>query len=83
MPYLMDSGYANLQSKVGLIYGSLSVVSIAFVYFCVPECHGKSFEEIDQMFREKVSLRKFGNHELSESVSEERFKHVPSKVDSV
>jgi hypothetical protein len=47
----MDSDYANLQSKVGFIYGSLSIASIVFVYFCVPECQGRSFEEIDQLFR--------------------------------
>jgi SP family sugar:H+ symporter-like MFS transporter len=55
----MDSGYANLQSKVGFIYGSLSIASIGFVYFCVPECHGRSFEEIDQLFRKNTPLRKF------------------------
>ncbi|KAJ5770707.1 uncharacterized protein N7511_002758 [Penicillium nucicola] len=83
MPYLMDSDYANLQSKVGFIYGSLSVASIFFVYFCVPECHGRSFEEIDQMFREKVSLRKFGTHEQSELVVEVHFKDRSGKIDSV
>jgi hypothetical protein len=61
----MDSGYANLQSKVGFIYGSLSIASIAFVYFCVPECHGRSFEEIDQLFRKNIPLRKFCKHERS------------------
>ena len=83
MPYLMNSDYANLQSKVGFIYGSLSVASIVFVYFCVPECHRRSFEEIDQMFREKVSLRKFGTHEESELVLQVQFKEVPGKIDSV
>lgn len=58
----MDIGYANLQSKVGFIYGSLSIASIAFVYFCVPECQGRSFEEIDQLFRKKTPLREFHKH---------------------
>ncbi|CAG8931628.1 unnamed protein product [Penicillium salamii] len=59
LPYLMDAGYANLQSKIGFIYGSLSITSIFFVYFCVPECHGRSFGEIDQLFRSCTQLRKF------------------------
>lgn len=46
----MDSGYANLQSKIG------------FIYFCVPECQGRSFEEIDRLFRKKTPLRKFHKH---------------------
>ncbi|KAJ5616896.1 hypothetical protein N7537_002010 [Penicillium hordei] len=62
LPYLLDTGYANLQSKVGFIYGSLSITSIAFVYFCVPECQGRSFEEIDQLFRKKTPLREFHKH---------------------
>ncbi|KAJ6069477.1 hypothetical protein N7499_011364 [Penicillium canescens] len=41
MPCLMDSDYANLHSKVGFIYGSISVASVVFVYFRVPECHGR------------------------------------------
>ncbi|CAI7590145.1 unnamed protein product [Penicillium crustosum] len=65
LPYLMDTGYANLQSKVGFIYGSLSITSIAFVYFCVPECQGRSFEEIDQLFRKKTPLRGFHKHRNS------------------
>lgn len=55
----MDAGYANLQSKIGFIYGSLSIASIFFVYFCVPECHGISFGEIDQLFRSCTQLRRF------------------------
>ncbi|CAG7944306.1 unnamed protein product [Penicillium olsonii] len=59
LPYLMDAGYANLQSKVGFIYGGISVMSIIFVFFCVPECQGRSFEEIDQLFRSRTPLRAF------------------------
>ena len=63
----MDSGYANLQSKVGLIYGSLSIASIIFVYLCVPEFHGRSFEEIDKLFRKSIPLRKIHRHGKSGS----------------
>ena len=66
----MDAGYANLQSKVGFIYGSFAIASIVFVYICVPECQGRSFEEIDQLFRMKIPLRKFHKHELPDELTE-------------
>ncbi|KAK9859455.1 Sugar/inositol transporter [Penicillium brevicompactum] len=70
LPYLMDADYANLQSKVGFIYGSFAIASIVFVYICVPECQGRSFEEIDQLFRMNIPLRKFHKHELPDGVTE-------------
>lgn len=75
----MDADYANLQSKVGFIYGSFSIASIAFVYLCVPECQGRSFEEIDQLFRMKVPLRRFHKHKLSLEVTEIDIMGVPKE----
>ncbi|KAJ5623072.1 hypothetical protein N7490_011677 [Penicillium lividum] len=70
LPYLLDSPYADLQSKVGFIYGAFAVCSIVFVYFCVPECHGRSFEEIDRKFRDNISLRKFAQSSADDIQSE-------------
>lgn len=60
-PYLLYAPYANLGSKVGFIFGSLAFVALLFSYFCIPECSGKSLEEIDQLFLEKTPIRKFKN----------------------
>lgn len=62
IPYLIGSEYADLGGRVGFIYGGLSVLALLFVYFFVPECKGRSLEEIDRMFHEKVPMRKFGSH---------------------
>lgn len=35
-------------------------VAGVFVYFCVPECRGKTLEEVDYLFNNGVPLRKFG-----------------------
>lgn len=58
VPYMLDA----LESKVGFIFGSLSVLAGVFVYFCVPECKGRSLEEIDRMFLDDVRVRDFRNH---------------------
>jgi len=62
-PYLENVPYANLQSKVGFIYGAFSFLSIFYAYFCVPECKNRSLEEIDEMFRLGVPIRKFATYQ--------------------
>lgn len=61
IPYLLYAPYANLESKVGFIFGGLSFCAMLFTYFCVPECKGKTLEEIDVLFHQGVSVRKFGS----------------------
>lgn len=64
LPYLLDSEYAGLQSKVGFIYGSFSVLSIIFVFFFVPECKGRTLEEIHIMFERSVPIRDFQKYRI-------------------
>ena len=59
IPYLLDKKYAGLQSRVGFIFGSTAFLAILFSLFCIPECSGKTLEEIDQLFVERVPIRKF------------------------
>ncbi|CAK7235888.1 hypothetical protein SCUCBS95973_009420 [Sporothrix curviconia] len=58
LPYLLDAGYADLESKVGFIYGSIGLAGIVWGYFYFPELKGRSLEEIDEMFAERVPARK-------------------------
>lgn len=69
LPYLLNAPYANLQSKVGFIFGSLAFCAVIFVYFCIPECSGRSFQEIDNLFEAGVSVRKFKSYELESDVA--------------
>ncbi|CAK7204953.1 hypothetical protein SEUCBS139899_007715 [Sporothrix eucalyptigena] len=61
IPYLLYAPYADLNSKVGFIFGSFSFLATVFTYFCIPECKGKSLEEIDVLFHQNVPLRQFGS----------------------
>ncbi|KAK7727103.1 hypothetical protein SLS57_003137 [Botryosphaeria dothidea] len=58
IPYLMKEPYANLQSRVGLIYGSVTAVGVVWIFMCVPDLRGRSLEEVEEMFRERVPARK-------------------------
>ncbi|CEN61290.1 hypothetical protein ASPCAL07950 [Aspergillus calidoustus] len=57
---------------VGFIFGSFAVLAILFSYFCVPECKGKSLEEIDELFARGVSLRKFNETTMRRVEIEEK-----------
>ncbi|KAJ3538535.1 hypothetical protein NM208_g5871 [Fusarium decemcellulare] len=63
IPYLLYPEHAGLGSRVGFVFAGVIVLSVVFTYFCVPECKGKSLEEVDALFIQGVSLRQFGKHD--------------------
>lgn len=63
MPYLLNADYANLQSKVGFIYGSISFISVVCTWFFVPDCRGRSLEDINRLFESNHLARRF--HKVS------------------
>ena len=58
---MQDSGYGNLQGKVGFVYGSFSVVAAVWVAFVLPEMKDRALEELDEMFAQGVSTSQFGS----------------------
>ncbi|KAF2163119.1 hypothetical protein M409DRAFT_37302, partial [Zasmidium cellare ATCC 36951] len=50
IPYLIDTQYANLGTKIGFIFGGLEVLIFVWTFFYVPELKDRSLEEIDEMF---------------------------------
>jgi hypothetical protein len=71
IPYLLYDEYAGLQSRVGFVFEGVLALAIGFVYFCVPECREKSLEQVDALFNEGVSLRRFGRYKPDEIVADE------------
>ncbi|KAM0414711.1 hypothetical protein ACHAPT_013450 [Fusarium lateritium] len=59
LPYMLNEPYAALGPRVGFIFGSIAAVSVIFAFFCVPECYGKSLEEVEALFNKKVPIRRF------------------------
>ncbi|KAH8838822.1 hypothetical protein MCOR27_000508 [Pyricularia oryzae] len=66
VPYLMDDAYAGLGPRVGFIFGTVAFVAVVFSWFCVPECSGRTLEEIDRLFLEGVPIRSFKTHVLAD-----------------
>ncbi|KAH8893559.1 general substrate transporter [Thozetella sp. PMI_491] len=65
LPYLLNAPYANLQSKVGFIFGSMVLLSFVFAYFFVPDCRGRNLEDIDRLFANNVPPRLFHKTDIS------------------
>ena len=64
LPYLFNPDKANLGAKVTFIFGGLSVLSTIYLWFYQPEVAGRSYEELDEMFRRRVPARKFKTYQL-------------------
>lgn len=69
-PYLLNPGAANAGAKIEFLYGGISVFSLAWCYFRLPETKGRTYEELDLMFEEKVPARKFRDYVI-EGLDEE------------
>ncbi|KAH8807734.1 general substrate transporter [Xylogone sp. PMI_703] len=79
IPYLLDAPYANLGSKVGFVFGATTICALVFGYLCVPECKGRTLEEIDKLFLEGYPVRKFKTAQVgltSEEKDEKVVVHV-------
>ncbi|KAK5057537.1 hypothetical protein LTR84_011537 [Exophiala bonariae] len=62
LPYLFNPDKANLGAKVTFIFGGLSVLCLVYLWFCQPETTGLSYEELDELFINRVPTRKFKDY---------------------
>ncbi|RDW59301.1 sugar porter family MFS transporter [Aspergillus mulundensis] len=62
-PFIQDTEYAGLEGRIGFIYGGFSVLALVWAFFVVPELKGRSLEELDELFENRVSTLKFQRYE--------------------
>jgi SP family general alpha glucoside:H+ symporter-like MFS transporter len=58
-PYIFNEDYANLKAKIGFIFGAIMLVFVVLGWFFLPETKRRSYEELDELFGNKVPARKF------------------------
>lgn len=68
LPYLFNPDKANLGGKLGFIFGALSLPCIAFLWWYQPETKGRTYEELDEMFVQKIPARKFKTHQTEAEI---------------
>lgn len=60
-PYILNPEWANWGGKTGLLTGGLTILSLLWAYFRLPETGGRTYEELDILFsKQKMTARKFG-----------------------
>ncbi|KAJ9144283.1 Maltose permease [Pleurostoma richardsiae] len=58
-PYIFNPGYGNLKAKIGFIFGAIMLIWAFLAYFFVPETRRRTYEELDELFMNRVPTREF------------------------
>ncbi|SPO01659.1 related to maltose permease [Cephalotrichum gorgonifer] len=58
-PYMFNPGYGNLKAKIGFVFGAFMAIFAVLAYFYVPESRMRSYEELDELFINRVPTRQF------------------------
>ncbi|KAK5113205.1 hypothetical protein LTR62_003541 [Meristemomyces frigidus] len=63
-PYLINPTEGNLKGKTAYFWFATSFIAAVWAFFRLPECQGRTYEELDLMFHRKVPARQFGTYEV-------------------
>ncbi|KAF2689657.1 MFS transporter [Lentithecium fluviatile CBS 122367] len=61
-PYFINSKELNWGAKVAYIWAASNAITFVYFYFMLPEMRGRSLEEIDELFQNKVPTRDFSKY---------------------
>lgn len=73
VPRMIQKAAWNWGAKSGFFYGGCMLMGLTWAYFRLPETKGRTFAEIDILFKNGVSARKFATTKVdlaTETVSE-------------
>ncbi|QKX59838.1 uncharacterized protein TRUGW13939_06980 [Talaromyces rugulosus] len=63
-PDMINPTYWNWKGKAGFFWAGLCFICFVWSYFRLPEPRGRTYAELDILFEQKVSARKFGSTAL-------------------
>ncbi|KAI3333145.1 general substrate transporter [Ustulina deusta] len=76
-PYFINPGNLNWGAKYGYIWAGSNLVCLAFFYFFIPETKGRTLEEIDELFNNRVSVRRFKTYQTT--IKDEAMKDIKDR----
>ncbi|GJC83126.1 alpha-glucosides permease MPH3 [Colletotrichum liriopes] len=82
-PPILNPSAWNLRGKGGFIWAGLCFLELVWAYFCLPEPKGRSSAELEMLFEQGVSARKFSSNTVEVFSSEVTEKNETSTVDMI
>lgn len=64
LPYAMSPTEANWGAKTGFLFAALSTLVVLWAFLYLPETKGRTFEELDVLFDQRVPARQFAEVNL-------------------
>ncbi|KAL5376161.1 hypothetical protein DPSP01_010627 [Paraphaeosphaeria sporulosa] len=77
-PYFINPQNLGWGAKYGYIWAGSNFLCVLFFFFCMPEMKGRTLEEIDELFANKVAAWKFKSYETT--IGAEAAQEVEEKV---
>ncbi|KAI0842797.1 general substrate transporter [Hypoxylon sp. FL0890] len=77
-PYFINPEDLNWGAKYAYIWAASNLCCFVFFYLCVPETKGRTLEEIDELFANRVSVRNFSSFKTT--IVAEALKAVESSI---
>ncbi|KAI2732555.1 hypothetical protein CBS147332_1694 [Penicillium roqueforti] len=65
IPYMLNVDGWNWRGKAGFFWGGLCLASFIWSFFRLPEPKGRTYAEMDALFEQKVSARKFASTKVN------------------
>lgn len=63
-PYVLDPEEGDWKGKSAFLPAGFLLVCLIWGFFRFPECKGRTYEELDLLFANRVPARKFASYEL-------------------
>jgi SP family general alpha glucoside:H+ symporter-like MFS transporter len=63
-PYMLNPTAGDWKGKTGFFWGACALVFFVWTYFRLPETKGKTFEELDILFANRVPAREFAKYKV-------------------
>lgn len=64
IPYLYNTDEANLGGKIGRIFAAMGLIALVAIHYEVSETKWRSFEDLGEMFNEKIRTREFRSYQM-------------------
>ena len=81
LPYIFNPDKANLGAKTAFIYGGFCAVSLVVLFVYQPETKGRTYEELDELFMNKVPALKFPEYITTVQAEERAEEEAEAKAD--